>query len=102
MKKKQVTQELEVVPVVRTIDELLGAAQEFLQASLLTVGENRTFDTLTFLTKTINDSPDTYQKIFHPNTLGKINELVESTNSGKKMGMMDLVGTVMELAETLK
>lgn len=88
--------------VERTEEQVVEALKAFAQASVESVGVARTYDTLTFLTKVIRDSPDTYQKIFHPKTLGKIEELVENGNKGKKLGIMDAMSLFSELQEILK
>jgi hypothetical protein len=94
--------ELKVLHVERTENEIIGAMKDFAQTSCETVGINNTFDTLQFMTKIINESPDTYRKIFHPSTLAKINKLIESNKGGKTMGMMDIISTFQEVSSIFK
>lgn len=86
----------------RTEDELIEAAQNLLVESVQQVGADNTHETLIFLTKIIKESPDTYKKIFKPEVLNKLNQIVERTQDGRKLGMMDAVTIFSELSSLLK
>jgi hypothetical protein len=97
MKKNELT----VIDEVVSEEQILDAAQDFLTASIETVGVNSTHDTLKFMAETIWQQPDTYRKIFHPDTLDAINALFEKSNSGK-IGMMDIMSVFSELSTIFK
>jgi hypothetical protein len=85
----------------RTEQELIEAAQELVIASVNSVGMTNTYDTLQFLSKIIRESPDTYSKIFKPETLEKLTQIAARAQSGKKLGITDALQIFNDLSSIL-
>jgi hypothetical protein len=85
-----------------TEQQFLDKMEEYSIASIQVVGVDSTYKALDFLVRQINESPDTYRKIFHPAVLEKFEQLAERNASGSKMGTFEIMALVGELMEVLK
>lgn len=85
----------------KTEQEIIDALGDFANASFELVGVNNTHRTITVLTGLINDSPDIYQKLFHPKTIKMLQDIFERAANGK-IGGMEMIGVMSELMKVLK
>lgn len=85
----------------KTEQEIIDALRDFANASFGLVGVNNTHKTITVLTGLINDSPDVYQKLFHPKTIKTLQGILERAASGN-IGAMEMIGVMGELVKVFK
>lgn len=91
---------IEIEPV-KTEQEIIDALGEFANASFGLVGVNNTHKTITVLTGLIKDSPDVYQKLFHPKTIKTLQGILERA-AGGNIGAMEMIGVMGELVKVFK
>lgn len=84
-----------------TEQEIINALGQFANASMAVVGAENTHKTITVLTGLIQDSPDIYQKLFHPKTIKAIQGVFERAAKGN-IGGMEMIGVMGELMQLFK